>query len=71
MKSPFGSIPSTVTTAWPSRRSTLTVVSLRVLARSVHRTTWAQNLLYDPPPQPEDTPLALASAVNATDRPSP
>ncbi len=45
MNSPFGSIPSTVTTAWPSRRSTATVVSLRVPARSVQRTTWAQNLL--------------------------
>ena len=63
MNSPFGSIPSTVTTAWPSRRSTLTVVSLRVFAQRP-----ADDLRQSCCRRPtgvRDARLRLASAVQA------
>ena len=71
MNSPLPSTASTNTSPTPSRRSTLATVSLRLPLRSVHRVSWAQNLLKSRQRSQSTPHFALASDVNAADRPRP
>ena len=71
MNSPLLSTASTSTSPTPSRRSTLAIVSLRLPLRSVHRVSCAQNLLKSRQRSQSTLHFALASEVNATERPTP
>jgi hypothetical protein len=71
MNSPLGSTASTTISPVFSRRSTTATVSLREPLRSVQRISWDQNRLKSFHRSHSTPHLALASDVNATERPSP
>src|SRR5207253_10733080 len=71
MNSPFGSTASTTISPVFSRRSTIATVSLRVPLRKVQRISCDQNLLNSRHRSQSTAHFALASEVNATERPSP
>ena len=71
MNSPFGSTASTTISPMFSRRSTIATVSLRDPLRSVQRISCDQNRLNSRHRSQSTPHFALASDVNATERPRP